>query len=95
MPSRRVRKFVRIVGVRVQLRTHDGCPCLCRPVDEAVEAIKRLTDEVRPQYDEMIVLRYKATNERPFLFEWVDLAATQRDYATVLTKISREYQQRF
>lgn len=65
------------------------------PTDEAAEAIKRLNEEVRPHYDEMIVLRYKATNEKPFPFKWVDLAATLRDYGTVLTKISREYEQRF
>jgi hypothetical protein len=65
------------------------------PADEAAEAIKRLNEEVRPHYDEMIVLRYKATNDKPFPFEWVNLAATQRDYAAALTKISREYEQRF
>jgi len=65
------------------------------PADEAAEAIKRLNEEVRPHDDEMIVLRYKATNDKPFPFEWVNLAATQRDYAAALTKISREYEQRF
>jgi hypothetical protein len=47
------------------------------------------------RYDEMIVLRYQATNEKPFPFQWVDPAATQRGYAAALTKISREYDQRF
>lgn len=65
------------------------------PIEEAEEAIRRLNDEVRPHYDEMFFLRYKATNENPFLFEWVDFPKTHRDYATVLTKVSREYEQRF
>jgi len=65
------------------------------PIDEAAETIKRLNEDVRPHYDETIILRYRALNEHPFPFEWVDLAATQRDYATILTKISREYEQRF
>jgi len=65
------------------------------PIEEADEAIKRLTEYVRPHYDEMIVLRYQATNEAPLPFAWVDPADTQREYATVLTKISREYEQRF
>jgi len=38
---------------------------------------------------------YQATNEATFPFAWVEPAATQREYATVLTKISREYEQRF
>ena len=65
------------------------------PIEEAAEAIKRLNEEVRSHYDEMFVLRYKATNETPYRFEWVDLPGTQRDYATVLTKVSRAYEQRF
>lgn len=65
------------------------------PIEEAAETIKRLNEYVRPYYDEMLILRYRAINEHPFPFEWVDLTATQRDYATVLTKISREYDQRF
>jgi len=65
------------------------------PIEEAAEAIKRLTQEVRPHYDEMLVLRYKATNEMPFPFNWVDISETQRDYAALLTKVSREYEQRF
>lgn len=65
------------------------------PSEEAAETIKRLNEDVRQHYDEMLVLRYRAINEHPFPFEWVDLPATQRDYATVITKISREYEQRF
>lgn len=65
------------------------------PSEEAEEAIKRLQEEVRPHYDEMIVLRYKATNETPFDFTWVDIDATRRDYAAALMRISREYERRF
>lgn len=65
------------------------------PIEEAAEAVKRLNDEVRPHYDEMILLRYSATNENPFPFSWVSESETVRDYATALTKISREYEQRF
>jgi hypothetical protein len=65
------------------------------PKDEASAAVERLNAEVRRHYDEMILLRYKATNDEPFLFEWVDLDATTRDYSAALTKISRAYEQRF
>jgi len=65
------------------------------PIKEADEAIKRLNEDVRPYYDEMIVLRYQATNEPPFPFAWLDPATTQREYAAALTKISRAYEQQF
>lgn len=65
------------------------------PAEEAEEAIRRIEENVGPQYDELLILRYKATNDRPFHFSWLDVEATQRDYATVLTKISRAYEQRF
>lgn len=65
------------------------------PKDEAGKAIDRLRVGVAPHYDEVILLRYKATNEAPFSFEWVDPEAMKRDYAAALTKISREYERRF
>lgn len=65
------------------------------PFEEADEAVRRLDRDVRPHYDEMIVLRYKATNESPFPFSWVDQQETIRAYATMLTKVSREYEHRF
>lgn len=65
------------------------------PKDEAAKAIERIERDVRPFYDEMVLLRYKATNDAPFTFQWVDAATTQRDYAASLVKISRVYEQRF
>lgn len=65
------------------------------PIDEAYKAIERLSVGVKQHYDELILLRYKATNESPFKFEWVDAKAMQLDYATSLVKISREYEHRF
>lgn len=65
------------------------------PIEEAPEIITRLTRDVVPLYDDVLFLRYKAINEHPFPFEWVDAAATERDYAALLTRISREYEKRF
>lgn len=65
------------------------------PIEEAEEAIKRIQDMVAPHYDDVLVLRYKAINEHPFPFDWVDSAAAERDYAALLTRVSREYEQRF
>jgi len=54
-----------------------------------------INTEAAQEFDEFIVLRFKATNEPPFLFEWVDYRETQLDYAASLVRISARYQQRF
>lgn len=65
------------------------------PSEEAEETISRLRADVAPHYDELLLLRYKATNEHPFPFGWLDAAGTERDYGALLTRVSREYDQRF
>ena len=65
------------------------------PIQEAGEAERRLRTDAAPVFDEFIVLRYRATNEDPFPFEWVDYDLTRQDYGAVLARISREYQSRF
>lgn len=64
------------------------------PIQEAELARHRL-EAVRNQYDEFLVLRYKATNEAPYPFEWVDERDTALDYGAALIRISNEYQRRF
>jgi hypothetical protein len=65
------------------------------PSREAPEVLRRLDEFVRPHLDELIVLKYKATNEAPFLFDWVGLASTEAEYSSALVRISNQYQQRF
>jgi hypothetical protein len=65
------------------------------PIQEAAEAEKRLRDKAGPAFDEFQVLRFRATNAKPFPFEWVDLNSTEMDYSSVLTRVSREYDRRF
>jgi hypothetical protein len=65
------------------------------PVQEAQEAERRLRDQAASAFDEFIVLRFKATNEPPYPFEWVNYNETRLDYAAALTRISGRYQQRF
>ena len=64
------------------------------PAQEAVEAHRRLRDLAAPAFDEFLILPYKASNEPPYPFEWLDLAGTTKDYASVLTRISSKYQRR-
>lgn len=65
------------------------------PIQEAAEAERRLHQEAQDVFDELLVLRYCATNADPFPFSWVDFNATRMDYAAVLSRISSRYQQRF
>jgi hypothetical protein len=65
------------------------------PIEEAVQAEQRLNDNARSAFDEFQILRFRATNAKPFPFEWVDLNNTQMEYSSVLTRISREYDRRF
>jgi hypothetical protein len=54
-----------------------------------------LRAEAAPEFDEFLVLRFKATNAPPYPFEWVDYKETRLDYAAALSRISARYQQRF
>jgi hypothetical protein len=65
------------------------------PVSEAAEAERRLMAEAAPKFDEFLVLRYRATDEEPHPFSWVDYDRTFNDYGAILTRISRAYDERF
>ncbi len=64
------------------------------PAQEAEEAERRLREHAAPSYNEFLVLHYKATNEKPYPFEWVNYNETRLNYAAVLTRISGAFQQR-
>ena len=65
------------------------------PYQEAPEAERRLVADAAPAFDEFLILQYRATNEPPCLFEWVNHKDARLDYAAALTRISSRYQQRF
>jgi hypothetical protein len=65
------------------------------PFQEAPEAERRLRSEAEPEFDEFLVLRFKATNAPPYPFEWVNYRETELDYAAALSRICSRYQQRF
>jgi hypothetical protein len=64
------------------------------PIQEAAEAERRLVARAAPHFDEFIILRYSATNEPPYTFQWRDERNTELDYGASLVRISREYEQR-
>lgn len=65
------------------------------PIQEAAAAIDRLSKLASPSFDEFVILKYKASNTRPYQFEWLDEAETAAQYSAALTRISREYETRF
>jgi hypothetical protein len=65
------------------------------PIQEAAQVEHRLNEKARAAFDEFQILRFRATNVRPFPFEWVDLDTTEMEYSSVLTRVSREYDRRF
>jgi hypothetical protein len=65
------------------------------PVQEAPEAERRLRAQAADEFDEFVVLRFKATNEGSFPFAWANYTETRLDYAAALARISAIYQQRF
>ena len=64
------------------------------PIQEAEQARSRLSD-VAPLYDEFLILKYRATNESPYDFDWVNEKETKLEYGAALMRISNEYQKRF
>jgi hypothetical protein len=65
------------------------------PFQEAPEAERRLQADAAPDFDEFLILRFKASNAPPYPFEWLNYQETRLDYAAALSRISARYQQRF
>jgi len=85
--------YVGYEGSRVFPTTGGGG--FLHPSQEAPEAENRLIAEAKPEFDEFLVLRFRATNQSPFPSQWVKYEDTRLDYAAALTRISREYERRF
>lgn len=65
------------------------------PIQEAAEAERRLRTLAGPEFDEFLILRFKATNASTYPFEWANYGETRLDYAAALSRVSARYQQRF
>lgn len=74
---------------------HTGLKGKKHPIQEAPEAERRLLAKAAPVFDEFVILRYRAWNDPPHVFEWVNEQQTQMDYGAVLTRILRKYDVRF
>ncbi len=65
------------------------------PSQEGLSAENRLDVEARPYFEEFLIIRFQATNTRPYPFSWVDFEALQLQYNALLTRVCREYDHRF
>ncbi len=65
------------------------------PAQEAADILRRIDTEVRPLYDEVLVLPYSATNRPPYHFTWVNPTHTLHEYNSILLRVSDEYEERF
>jgi len=61
------------------------------PAEEALEAESRLMDSARGAFDEFVLLRFSATNFKPYAFRWVNEEETKVEYAASLARLCREY----
>jgi hypothetical protein len=64
------------------------------PIQEAEQASTRLAG-VAENYDEFLILRYRAQNAPPYSFDWVSQRDTELNYGAALIRISNEYEKRF
>ncbi len=65
------------------------------PIQEAAGAERRLRSAVTSGFDEFLILRFRAWNDPPYRFEWIDERQAERDYGAVLTRAARKYEARF
>jgi hypothetical protein len=55
----------------------------------------RLDEELAGLYDELLVFRFRATNQPPYPFTWLDDRNVDLDYGAALARIGEKYQRRF
>lgn len=65
------------------------------PIQEAAAAEARLLYRIAGKYDETLVLRFKATNTDSYPFAWVNDVETQKQYGSVLVRLSSLYDRRY
>lgn len=65
------------------------------PKQEADQVELDLMQRVRDRFDSFLLLRFRATNRRPYQFDWVNQSQTETEYAAELLRISIAYETRF
>lgn len=61
---------------------------------EPTTVLSRLRDHLIDRYDGLLLLEFRATNQAPYPFLWIDAPHTELDYGSTLTRVGHLYQQR-
>ncbi|SRR6266545_577808 len=62
---------------------------------EPINVMARLHEQLIDRYDELLVLAFRATNQSPYPFNWVEAKRAELDYGAALTRVGDLYQRRF
>ena len=73
----------------------DGSATYRHPAQEAAAVEGKLSHALYTTFDELLFLRYRATNEPPYPFKWVNPINVRKDYGAALARISDAYDTRF
>jgi hypothetical protein len=65
------------------------------PAQEADKTIRELQSRIASRFDEFLIFDFTATNEEPYDFAWVNEQDVTRQYAAAITRVARDYKQRF
>ncbi len=66
-----------------------------RAQQESDETARRLRQVAGPAFDEFLLLTFRATNQEPFPFAWLNAAGIAADYGAALVRIADSYEKRF
>jgi hypothetical protein len=90
---------VAIVGVNRESNYvgHEGERAFKRKLrdQEPGIVVAKLRERLLGRYDELLVFQFRATNQPPDPFEWVDPNRFELDYGAALTRVGELYQRRF
>ncbi len=64
------------------------------PSREAAEVVRRL-ETIKSEFDELLILKYRATNRPPYSFTWASPVDARQEYRSILVRVSDEYEARF
>lgn len=63
--------------------------------EEPSVVVAKLREHLLARYDELLIFRFKATNQPPYPFTWVDVRQAELDYGAAMTRVGDLYQRRF
>lgn len=62
---------------------------------EPINVMAKLKEELLGRYDELLVLAFRATNQPPYPFRWIEPRRVELDYGAGLTRVGELFQRRF